>query len=134
MKKRFQILLLLLVVALAACDKQVVTKPDDLIREKDMIDMLVDVHLAEATYNKFRYDSIMRDNSSVNFYYSVLAKYEVADSVFEQSYVYYASQPKNFEKMYRKVMSRLSEMEQSFSGRKQELLEFEELDDSKKAK
>lgn len=134
MKKRFQIFLLLLVIALAACDKPVVTKPDDLIREKDMINMLVDVHLAEATYNKFRYDTIMRDNSSVDFYYSVLAKYEVPDSVFEQSYVYYASQPKNFEKMYRKVMSRLSEMEQSFSGRKEELLEFEELDDSKKAK
>ena len=119
-------MLFLLVVVLTACDKPIVPKPDDLIREKDMIDMLVDIHLAEATYNKFRYDSIMQNNSSVNFYYSTLAKYEVPDSVFEQSYIYYASQPKDFEKMYRKVMSRLSEMEQSFSGRKQELLEFEE--------
>ena len=127
-------MLFLLVVVLSACDKPIVPKPEKLVREKQMIDMLVDIHLAEATYNKFRYDSIMRDNSSVDFYYSVLAKYEVADSVFEQSYVYYASQPKNFEKMYRKVMSKLSEMEQSFSGRKEELLEFEELDDSKKAK
>ncbi len=134
MRKRFQIVLFLLVVVLSACDKPIVPKPEKLVREKQMIDMLVDIHLAEATYNKFRYDSIMRDNSSVDFYYSVLAKYEVADSVFEQSYVYYASQPKNFEKMYRKVMSKLSEMEQSFSGRKEELLEFEELDDSKKAK
>ncbi len=134
MRKRFQIVLFLLVVVLSACDKPIVPKPEKLVREKQMIDMLVDIHLAEATYNKFRYDSIMQNNSSVNFYYSVLAKYEIPDSVFEQSYVYYASQPKNFEKMYRKVMSKLSEMEQSFSGRKEELLEFEELDDSKKAK
>ena len=92
-----------------------------------MIDMLVDVHLAEATYNKFRYDSVMRDNSSANFYASVLEKYAVPDTLFEQSYVYYASLPKKFEKMYRKVMTKLSEQEQEFSGRKDELeLEFEE--------
>lgn len=134
MKKRFQILFFLLVVVLAACDKPVVPKPEKLIREKDMINMLVDVHLAEASYSKFRYDTTMRHNSSVDFYYSVLAKYQVPDSVFEQSYVYYASQPRNFEKMYRKVMNRLSEMEQDFSGRKKDLLEFDELDASKKAK
>jgi hypothetical protein len=87
--------------------------------------MLVDIHLAEATYNHMRYDSIIRNSSSVNFYSSVLAKYEVPDSVFEKSFVYYASNPKNFEKMYREVMNKLSEMEQGFSGRKNEILEFE---------
>jgi hypothetical protein len=68
----------------------------------------------------------MKDNSSVNFYYSVLNKYEVADSVFEKSLVYYSSTPKDFEKMYRKVMNELSEIEQQYSGRKKELLEFGE--------
>ena len=127
MKKRFQILLFALVVALVACDKPIMPKPKHLIKEKQMIDMLVDVHLAEATYNKFRYDSVMRDNSSANFYASVLEKYAVPDTLFEQSYVYYASLPKKFEKMYRKVMTKLSEQEQEFSGRKDELeLEFEE--------
>ncbi|WP_167617557.1 DUF4296 domain-containing protein [Maribellus sediminis] len=127
MKKRFQILLFALVFAVVACDKPIMPKPKHLINEKQMIDMLVDVHLAEATYNKYRYDSVMQDNSSANFYASVLDKYAVSDSLFEQSYVYYASLPKKFEKMYRKVMSKLSEQEQEFSGRKEELeLEFEE--------
>ncbi|WP_167610192.1 DUF4296 domain-containing protein [Maribellus sediminis] len=127
MKKRFQILLFALVFAVVACDKPIMPKPKHLINEKQMIDMLVDVHLAEATYNKYRYDSVMQDNSSANFYASVLDKYAVSDSLFEQSYVYYASLPKKFEKMYRKVLSKLSEQEQEFSGRKEELeLEFEE--------
>lgn len=127
MKKRFQILLFALVFAVVACDKPIMPKPEHLIKENQMIDMLVDVHLAEATYNKYRYDSVMQDNSSANFYASVLDKYAVSDSLFEQSYVYYASLPKKFEKMYRKVMSKLSEQEQEFSGRKEELeLEFEE--------
>ncbi len=83
--------------------------------------MLVDVHMAEATYREMQGDSIVRNSSSANFYYSVLEKYNVPDSVFEKSFVYYASYPRRFEYMYRKVMNQLSAMEQQFSGRKEEL-------------
>ena len=48
-----------------------------------MINMLVDVHLADAAFNHLRYDSAMLNNRTENFYYSVLDKYEVPDSVFE---------------------------------------------------
>ena len=92
-----------------------------------MIEMLVDIHLPETTYNRMRSDTLVKNSSSANFYYSVLAKYEIADSVFEKSFVYYASSPKNFEKMYREVMNKLGETEQGFSGRKNDILEFETL-------
>jgi hypothetical protein len=120
-------LLILAIVGLSfiSCDKEVIPKPSPLIKEKQMINMLVDIHLAEATFNHMRYDSIIRNSSSENFYYSVLQKYEVADSVFEKSFVFYASNPRNFEKMYREVMNKLSETEQGFSGRKNDVLEFE---------
>lgn len=124
--KKLQVIFLLLVVALVACDEPPFPKPENLIGEKKMIEMLVDIHLAESTYNTMRYDSIVKRSSSADFYYSVLDKYQMPDSVFEKSFVYYASDPKNFEKMYRKVMNELSEMEQEFSGRKTELLELEE--------
>lgn len=120
------LILIIAVFAFTACENEIIPKPEHLIKEKQMINMLVDVHLADATYNHFRYDSTMLNNTSENFYYSVLDKYEVPDSVFEKSLVYYASYPKDFEKMYRKVMSRLSELEQERSGRKEELLQFEE--------
>lgn len=86
-----------------------------------MINMLVDIHMAEATYNHMRNDSLVKKSSSVDFYYSVLNKYQVPDSVFERSLVFYASSPKHFEEMYRKVMNKLSETEQQYSGRKEEL-------------
>lgn len=124
MKSRV-IILSILVFAFVSCEKTAIEKPRHLIKEKQMINMLVDIHLAEATFNHLRNDSIVRKSSSENFYYSVLAKYEVPDSVFEKSFVYYASNPKNFEKMYREVMNKLSETEQSFSGRKNDILEFE---------
>ncbi|MEN8115759.1 MAG: DUF4296 domain-containing protein [Bacteroidota bacterium] len=124
--KRLQIILLLLVFAISSCDKTPYEKPEALIKEKQMIKMMVDIHLAEATYNTLRHDSVVRSRTSADFYYSVLDKYQVPDSVFEQSFVYYASNPKNFEKMYRKVMNELNVLEQSFSGRKEDLLKFDE--------
>lgn len=124
MKKILPILLFVLVFVVVACDKPIIPKPDHLIQKDQMIDMLVDMHLAEATHTKFRYDSIMKNNTSANFYYSVLNKYEVTDSLFEKSFIYYASNPKDFEKMYRKVVSKLSEKEQELSGRKQNILDL----------
>jgi hypothetical protein len=124
MKKR-GIILALFAYIFISCDDQVIEKPRHLVREKQMISMLIDIHIAEATFNRMRYDSTVRNSSSANFYYSVLEKYQVPDSVFEKSFLYYASNPKNFEKMYREVMNKLSETEQSYSGRKNDVLEFE---------
>ena len=123
--KKILFILAILSFTFISCDTEVIPKPRPLIREKQMINMLVDIHLAEATFNHMRYDSIIRNSTSANFYYSVLEKYQVADSVFEKSFVYYASNPRNFEKMYRQVMNKLSETEQGFSGRKNDILEFE---------
>lgn len=115
-----------LVILLAvACDKEHIEKPDHLIKEKKMIEMLVDVHMAEAAYHVMRDDSFVINSSTENFYYSVLEKHGIQDSVFEKSLIYYAGQPKRFEKMYREVMTQLSTAEQEFSGRKNDLLEFE---------
>ena len=122
--KKIAIILALFSVFIS-CDNEVIKKPNHLVSERKMIEMLVDIHLAEATYNRMRNDTLVKNSSSANFYYSVLANYEVADSVFEKSFVYYASSPKNFEKMYREVMNKLSETEQEFSGRKNDILEFE---------
>jgi len=123
MKKNI-LLVFLILFAVNACDEPTFEKPEHLIRENQIIDMLVDVHLAEATYLNRRYsDTLVKHSTSSDFYYSVLDKYNVPDSVFEKSFVYYTGNPKNFEKMYRKVMNRLSEMEQEYSGRKNELLD-----------
>lgn len=121
MKKIF-FLLTVLLFAFYACDKEYVEKPARLIKEKQMIDMMVDMHLAEATFSQVRYDSIWRNSSSANFYYSILKKYNVPDTLFEKSYIYYASNPRNFETMYRKVVNKLTEIELNNSGKKKDKL------------
>lgn len=122
--KKFFIILVISLFALQSCDKEPFEKPKNLVQEKQMIDMLVDIHMADATYYEMQRDSSVMRSSTTDFYYSVLEKYHLPDSVFEKSFVYYASNPKKFEKMYREVMNRLSTLEQEYSGRKEEL-EFE---------
>jgi len=123
-KKNF--LILIIVLAFLSCSKPPVEKPDNLIREEKMIDLLVDIHLAEATFNNRRHrDTLVEKSSSANFYYSILDKHQVPDSVFERSFVFYASQPRKFERMYRQAMNKLNEMEQEYSGRNTEPQELE---------
>jgi hypothetical protein len=112
--------LILFIISLCACEKEFVQKPDNLIREKQMIDMMVDLHLAETTYTQMRNDSLIMNRNSASFYYAILAKYQVPDSVFEKSYIYYASRPKQFGEMYQKVINKLSEIEQTYNGRRRE--------------
>ncbi len=126
MKIKNKILLLIfIVVATVACDEPPIEKPEHLIQHDKMINMMVDIHLAESAYlNRRSQDSLVRESSSADFYYSVLNEYQIPDSVFEKSFVYYASTPKKFEKMYRDVMNKLNEMDQEYSGRQNDLLDF----------
>ncbi|WP_372946709.1 DUF4296 domain-containing protein [Mariniphaga sp.] len=121
-----KIIILFIFLAFFSCSKPTVEKPEVLLQEEKIIDMLVDIHLAEATFNSRRHrDSLVMKSSSADFYYSILDKHQVADSVFEQSFVFYASQPRKFEKMYRQAMNKLNEMEQEYSGRTTEPQELE---------
>ncbi len=113
-------------IMLISCSKTPVKKPEKLLQENTMVNLLVDIHVAEAAFNTRRHrDSLVGRSSSADFYYSILQKHSVVDTVFEQSFVFYASQPRKFEKMYRQVMNQLSEMDQEFSGRKDNMQELE---------
>ena len=78
-------LLILLAVASFSCkEKKGFPKPDNLIKEKQMVDMLYDMHLNEAYANQYRFDKEIAKLESKDLYYSVLEKHGVADSVFAQ--------------------------------------------------
>lgn len=125
--KRNIIISIILILFVTACNKGVYEKPKKLIKEKMMVDMMVDIHLAESTYLYQTYrDTTIKDMTSPDFYYSILNKYNVPDSLFERSFVYYASHPKIFEKMYRKVTNQLTEIENENTIQQSDSLEFED--------
>lgn len=123
MFKYKNIVFLLLVVAFFSCDKEVYKKPKNLISEKEMVDIMVDLHIAEATYHKFRYtkDNWISEVSSASFYHSILDKYKVSQSNFEESYLYYVSRPKKYNKLYSAVTDKLNAKEESYNSKKHDL-------------
>ena len=123
--KKTLIILIFILVTFVSCEKPTFEKPKHLIKENQMIDMMVDVHMAQATFTtRHNADSLIKRTTATDFYYSVLEKYNVPDSVFEKSFVYYASSPKKFEKMYRKVITKLTEKEEEYSDRPNERIDL----------
>jgi len=112
------VLFLILLVLVSSCHEKWIDKPENLIPEKQMVNILVDMQLATSLYQARRNQNIPGDKLTPEvFYYSVLKKYNVADTVFEKSILYYSSYPKDFEKMYAKVLDRFSEMELEYTGK-----------------
>ncbi len=116
--KKSLFLLPVMLFLIMACDDPVVEKPRDLISRDPMIDILVDIHLSEAVFQTKRFSSEeLNKFSEADFYYSILKKHGIADSTFEKSLIYYSSKPKEFEKIYTRVINRLTEMEQELNDK-----------------
>ena len=112
--------LAVLLAFLTGCEKPVIEKPRDLVSRDKMISMLVDIRLVEAIYQTKRFSSEeLRNLKEADFYYSVLKIHGVADSTFEKSLIYYSSKPKEFEKIYTRVVNRLTQMEQELEEKSQ---------------
>jgi hypothetical protein len=113
MRKPIFIYLLVLLFAISySCKEKGFPKPKNLLGEKEMVDILHDMHLAEAYSNHYRINSQPRKIESKDLYFSVLKKHGVADSTFANSIVYYSSMPKRYEKIYQQVVDRLNMLEE----------------------
>jgi hypothetical protein len=111
----------LLLTAVVSCKEKGIPKPEHLISEKKMADILYDLHLSQALFERFRYndpDSLKLDAKDI--YQSVLNKYHIKDSVLTNSILYYSAYPKVYEGIYAKVIERMN-MEQEEMTKQEEV-------------
>jgi hypothetical protein len=117
---------LILVLFIVSCEEETSDRPPHLISRDKMVGILVDIHLSDAAFQVRRYSSEqMRKFNESDIYYSVLRKHHVADSIFEKSLIYYSGKPKEYEKIYTRVINRLTEMEQEESKNKEKPVNLE---------
>jgi len=115
MKRLIGILLLLVVLlGLNGCFNTSIPKPDKLISKGKFLDMMVDIYLIQGLDLSQNKDTTIKKITQTDLYYSVLKKYEVPDTVFIRSLIYYASFPKEYEKMHEQIMNTLKESETQF--------------------
>lgn len=82
--------------------------PDTVIAEEEMVNILIDLHLAEAQVQDLRLkpDSakkVMKIQEKLLY-----KKYEISDSLFIRSYNYYIEHPEKLEEVYTALIDTLS--------------------------
>lgn len=88
-----------------------VPKPHHLIGSDTMINLLIEVQLAEsfAQDKKINKDSLLLND----LYANALGKYKVSPQQFISSFTYYLSKPELLDEMYTTAIERISEKDHS---------------------
>ena len=110
MKKIIYILALLLSVA--ACKKNIVPKPDKFLDEKQMESLLYDLAILESMKVS---QSQLLDSLQFKERDFIYKKYEVDSVALAHNMVYYASFPKRYDDIVKRVESRLKKERDSIS-------------------
>lgn len=93
------------IATLLSCQNTVVEKPEKQIDEDVMVDILYDLSLLESIKSQNVSDS----DNTINISKYIYKKYKIDSIQFIQNNKYYASDVKNYKKMFDKVKDRLQD-------------------------
>ena len=108
MKKIIYIFALLLIVV--ACKKNIVPKPDKFLDEKQMESLLYDLAVLESMKVS---QAQMLDSLQFNSKQFIYKKYQLDSLSLAQNMVYYASLPKDYDRIVRKGEEKLKKQRDS---------------------
>ena len=98
------VLFFILISLILSCKEEVVKKPENLIEKDIMVDVMYDLALLEA----IKYQSTNElETHKINPDEYIYKKYKIDSAQFVQSNMYYASDYKEYKKMYDQINSRL---------------------------
>ncbi len=95
---------LVLMISLLSCNENLLEKPDNLIPEAKMVEVLKDLAIVNAA--KSTNLAVLHDNDIEPMPY-IFEKYHIDSLQFVESDRYYASLPVEYERIYKKVESKL---------------------------
>lgn len=81
--------------------------PQNIIERSKMINVLVDMHLADAVLAKVNNTDTMLMMASSKYYF-IFKKYQIDSAKFTNSLKYYNNEPDEFKKMYAEVVGSLN--------------------------
>lgn len=97
-------LALLLALVLDSCDPA----PRGVLGRSDMVDLLVDLHTAEAM-TEMRPNDFQSDSARLALRQSVFAKHGITQAQYDSSLVWYAHHIEAYNEVYKKVLLRLND-------------------------
>lgn len=96
-------LVLLIGVVLVSCSKNPVPKPDNLLDEEVMTDILFDISILQATEGAMP-DKLTSEKINIETY--IYEKYKIDSSTYYQNIRFYAGDAKKYQKMHLELMNR----------------------------
>lgn len=94
----------ILLIVLAGCKKELIKEPKRLIEREKMVNIMYDLSILEAM--KLENPGLMDSIKYTSNQY-IYKKYKIDSTQFAQSNIYYASDYKEYEKMYNQIKARL---------------------------
>ena len=102
-------MLFIVFLMVVSCKNSTVEKPDNLIPEDRMKDILLDIALLNAA-RTVDAETLRKNNIRSEAY--IYRKYDIDSTQFARSNLYYASRPNRYNAMYKEVEERLKQMEE----------------------
>ena len=101
-----QILFLFFSLLVLSCSKNPVPKPDNLLDEEVMVDIIFDISVLQATDGSMP-NKLFENNIKMDQY--IFEKYKIDSLTYRQNQNYYAADARKYKKIYKKVIERLEE-------------------------
>ena len=107
----FAAFILLLSFMFCSCKERKVEVPPGILSKDKMIDVLVDVHLAEAAPMNHGITTKELNGIMVGKYDDVMKKHTITFEQFKKSFDYYLQHPDQLDEIYQEVVNRLTALE-----------------------
>ena len=93
----------------------------DRIPEKDLVEFLTDLHMANAIVSERRNIDLGYKLDSASLYGSLFGKYGFTKAQFDTAMLYYSNNPEKLKKLMNQVTARLQEMEEAATAEEERL-------------
>lgn len=95
---------------LASCDSGNKT-PENVLSHNKMVDVMVDVHLAEAILRDKRISGDDVGKMTNDYYRKIFDEHNITPQKFDTSFAYYEKHIEKFNEVYRDVLVKLNKMQ-----------------------
>lgn len=116
--KNINWLILFLIISCYSCHK----KNTYILNEEEFIDILVDIHIADAFYSNNQYGVLkLSEIDSAVYYKAIFEKHEIEKARFDSTLKAYTIQPDVMESIYDKIIDRLKKLEEEQRKKEEEV-------------
>lgn len=115
-------LLLVIGIVIISCSKNPAPKPDNLLDDEVMTNILFDIAVLQAAEGTMTY-RLTENNIKVNTF--IYEKYKIDSTTYYQNQKYYAANTRKYKKMHQQVLARLDEIKSTSETKKDSIVKKE---------